>query len=465
MLATKTPTITCTAHARVPTPAGEFQLYHYVNDYDHKEHLAFVMGDVKAGENILVRVHSECFTGDVLGSLRCDCGEQLEKAMHMIGAAKRGAIIYLRQEGRGIGLSKKLQAYNLQDQGYDTVAANLMLGHQADERDYWCAAAILQDLEIRSIRLLTNNPAKIEHLRELDVCINARVPLEAQTTEHNKTYLATKVQRMRHLLTLPATNDHTDAPPIDQFPARLTEQLQDLRQRAHHHYTKTKQPFVTVSYAQSFDGCIAACSGQPLRLSSPESMRLTHALRASHDAILIGIGTVLADDPRLTVRLVEGHDPQPIVLDSQLRLPINARLLDHPKPVYVATTATPDAQDRRHALEQRGIKVLQLPMDASGRVDLPALLQRLGEMGIQSVMVEGGAQTITSFLTAPLAHYAVVTIAPVFVGGLHAIGQQVNNHAAPLLPQLENLSHTSVGKDLVVWAELSWQNQTNAADA
>ncbi len=462
LLAMKNPTLTRTVHARVPTPAGEFQLYHYANDYDTKEHLALVMGDVRGSENLLVRVHSECFTGDVMHSLRCDCGEQLQKAMQMIAVAGRGAILYLRQEGRGIGLSQKLQAYNLQDQGYDTVTANLMLGHQADEREYGCAAAILRDLEIRSIHLLTNNPAKIEHLRELGVRINERVPLEAQATEHNKRYLTTKVQRMRHLLTLSATNGHMDSPLTDKFSGELAKQLQMIRQQANSYYTVTKQPFVTVSYAQSLDGSIAARSGQPLRLSSPESMRLTHALRASHDAILIGIGTVIADDPRLTVRLVEGRDPQPIVIDSQLRLPINARLLDHPKPLYVATTTTPNDPLRQHALEQRGVKVLQLPMDATGRVNLPALLQRLGEMGIKSVMVEGGAQTLTSFLTAQLAHYAVITIAPVFVGGLHAIDRQTNNSAAPLLPQLANPYHTSLGTDLIVCGELVWQSQPTA---
>lgn len=186
--------------ARLPTKAGEFQLYLYTNNRDNKEHLALVMGDVHGKEDILVRVHSECYTGDVLGSLRCDCGEQLNCALHAIATHGGGVLIYLRQEGRGIGLLDKLRAYNLQDEGLDTVEANLALGHQPDERDYTIAARILNDLGIRSVRLLTNNPMKIEDLRQLGVPIVERVPLEATITADNIDYLFTKVRRMNHML-------------------------------------------------------------------------------------------------------------------------------------------------------------------------------------------------------------------------------------------------------------------------
>jgi GTP cyclohydrolase II len=182
--------------ARIPTVEGEFHLCVYANG---KEHLAVIKGEVAAKENVLVRVHSECFTGDVLGSLRCDCGEQLRRAMNLIACEDEGVIIYLRQEGRGIGLIEKLRAYNLQDQGLDTVEANLALGHQADEREYSMAAHILNDLGVRSIRLLTNNPAKIEHLQALGVKVNERVPLEPTVHSDNADYLFTKALRMNHL--------------------------------------------------------------------------------------------------------------------------------------------------------------------------------------------------------------------------------------------------------------------------
>ena len=191
------------ACARIPAPEGEFQLCLYRNNRDDKEHLVFVMGAVAGAHDLLVRVHSECFTGDVLGSRRCDCGEQLHRAMRLIADAGRGMIIYLRQEGRGIGLLNKLHAYNLQDEGLDTVEANLRLGHQADERDYTVAALILRDWDVNSIWLLTNNPSKIESLRALGVRVNDRVPLQPSVTPDNADYLRTKVERMRHLLTLP----------------------------------------------------------------------------------------------------------------------------------------------------------------------------------------------------------------------------------------------------------------------
>jgi GTP cyclohydrolase II len=192
------------ASARIPTAEGEYQLCLYANNRDDKEHLALVMGEVAEKKDLLVRVHSECFTGDVLGSRRCDCGEQLQRSMQMIAEEGVGVLIYLRQEGRGIGLLEKLRAYNLQDQGYDTVDANLALGHPADERDYTLAARILQDLGVGSIRLLTNNPGKITRLTEQGIAVTERVPLESTVNADNAYYLFTKANRMHHLLNLGA---------------------------------------------------------------------------------------------------------------------------------------------------------------------------------------------------------------------------------------------------------------------
>lgn len=192
--------VTRTASARIPIKYGDFQLCYYTNTEDNKEHLAFYLGELDGAEEVLVRVHSECFTGDVLGSLRCDCGEQLNRALEAVAKAGRGVVVYLRQEGRGIGLEQKLRAYNLQDLGYDTVDANLMLGHGADERRYWLAAAILSDLGVQSIKLLTNNPEKIRALTAEGVQVAGRIPIEAGLNSENESYLFTKATRMDHLL-------------------------------------------------------------------------------------------------------------------------------------------------------------------------------------------------------------------------------------------------------------------------
>jgi GTP cyclohydrolase II len=186
--------------ARIPTDAGEFQLCLYANNRDEKEHLALVHGAVDQQNDVPVRIHSECFTGDVLGSRRCDCGEQLQLAMDYIAGQTKGVMVYLRQEGRGIGLLEKLRAYNLQDSGYDTVEANLALGHSEDEREYSMAAAILQDLGVQSVQLMTNNPDKISGLESLGVQVTGRLPLVATVTEENAAYLLTKARRMNHLL-------------------------------------------------------------------------------------------------------------------------------------------------------------------------------------------------------------------------------------------------------------------------
>jgi GTP cyclohydrolase II len=191
---------------RIPTEHGDFQLCFYTNTSDSKEHLAFIMGDIANAESVLVRIHSECFTGDVMGSRRCDCGEQLNRSMAMVANVGVGVVLYMRQEGRGIGLLDKLRAYNLQDQGVDTVDANLMLGHEVDERDYSLAALMLEDLGVGSVRLVTNNPAKISALEAAGITVSERVPLAVAANTDNAGYLLTKAQRMDHFLPLKPVN-------------------------------------------------------------------------------------------------------------------------------------------------------------------------------------------------------------------------------------------------------------------
>jgi GTP cyclohydrolase II len=468
---------------RIPTPSGEFQLALYSGSADNKEHLALVIGDVNNKEDVLIRIHSECFTGDVLGSLRCDCGEQLERAMQEISAAGRGVILYLRQEGRGIGLLEKLRAYNLQDLGHDTVDANLMLGHEADARDYTVAAQILEDLGVRSVQVLTNNPLKITALEELGVSVSRRVPIEIDPSPDNLAYLRTKANRMSHMLAFGTVAANMTAPNGNGQHSHNGNGHHATHQNGNGHTAtngngngnghqngassdpaamlpvvikKFTRPAVTISYAQSVDGSIAGDNGQQVTISGKQSMTMTHRLRAGHDAILVGIGTALSDDPRLTVRLVAGSNPQPIIVDSTLRLEPDASVFTagHNNP-WIVTTENHDPQ-RRAAVEAAGATVIQVPATDDGRVDLGALLDDLGGRGISSLMVEGGAGIIRSFLDHRLVDQLVITVSPQLIGGTRVLEQRTSKEQITY-PTITGVHYQRLGDDIVMYGRPVWE--------
>jgi 3,4-dihydroxy 2-butanone 4-phosphate synthase/GTP cyclohydrolase II len=233
--------------------------------------------------------------------------------------------------------------------------------------------------------------------------------------------------------------------------------IERLLSSASIHRLETGRPLVTLSYAQSLDGSLAARRGSPLRLSGKASMQLTHRLRAAHEAILVGIGTILADDPQLTVRLVEGVQPQPVILDSHLRIPLHARVFQGPKPPWIA--ALRDANlEQQSALVAAGARVIPCPPDASGHVSLETLLVQLASLGINSLMVEGGAAVITAFLTARLADFLVLTVAPILVGGLHAPESPVATaDVNSFWPKLTGLGTEMLGEDLILWGHICYE--------
>jgi riboflavin-specific deaminase-like protein len=221
-----------------------------------------------------------------------------------------------------------------------------------------------------------------------------------------------------------------------------------------------KRPFVTLSYAQSLDGSIAAKPGEQFMISGDSAARFTHQLRAHHDGILVGIGTVLADDPQLSVRLVAGEDPQPIVLDSHLRMPREAVLIKSHTP-WIATTDQADSQ-RVSEFEANGIRMLTLPADYAGQVSLADLMVGLDQEGIDTLMVEGGAQVITSFLTQRLVDLFVLTISPLLLGGLRVIDSQLteNNGSSKIDSiRIKDMEVGALGTDLIVWGHPQWPEE------
>jgi GTP cyclohydrolase II len=424
----------------MPTPLGEWDLRAF--DRDGSVHLCLIRGTIGDGEDVLVRLHSECLTGDVLGSLRCDCGVQFRHALREIAAEGRGAVVYSTgHEGRGIGLVHKLKAYMLQDSGLDTVQANEHLGLPVDRRTFEDAAACLLALGVRSVRLLSNNPKKERALEAAGISVLRVIGLATAANARSVGYLTTKRDTLGHAspMGVPIA-DHVGPPPD------VSALLGTVR-------PSMSRPYVILKYAQTLDGRIATSTGDARWISGEHERRTSHALRAASDAVLVGVGTVLRDDPQLTVRMVPGPSPIRVVLDSTLRLPEDAGVLEDDAATWIVTTDR-SSPARRAEIRERGVRVLLVPVGPAG-LDLEAALIELRAAGIRSLLVEGGARVITSFLSQGDVDRLIVSIAPRVLGaGTEAVRDLGITEVGSALRLRDRRVHLA-GDDVVIAGDLA----------
>ena len=429
--------------ARLPlgTRFGEFDL-HAFELPTGEVYLALVRGHVGDGHSVLARLHSECVTGDALGSLRCDCGVQLRAATRAIIAEGRGVLLYATgHEGRGIGLVNKLRSYMLQEDGADTFDANVRLGFPPDARNYDNAAECLATLGVRSVRLLTNNPAKVDGLAGAGIIVEKALPLQTSPHLRNIEYLHTKEARLGHVAPAGAPLDGNGIAPATDVASLLGRTSEPAL-----------RPHIVLKYAQTVDGRIATAIGDAKWISGEPERRISHALRAACDAVLVGVGTAMIDDPQLTVRMVPGASPLRVVLDSTLRLPESARVLDDGASTVIITTPRARAW-RMQLFRERGIAVHVVEPGPRG-VALPSALATLREIGVRSLLVEGGARVITSFLAEKLVDRLVLGIAPTIIGaGVEAVGDLGVVRVAEGV-RLTNRSVHMAGDDLLVAADI-----------
>ncbi|GMA32920.1 GTP cyclohydrolase II [Litorihabitans aurantiacus] len=438
----------------LPTDHARFRM-HGFRDSNGVEHVALVHGDVAgAPDPVLLRMHSECLTGDALGSRRCDCGEQLQASMARIAAAGVGVVIYVRgHEGRGIGLLEKLRAYALQDRGVDTVDANLALGHPADARTFDAAAAILRDLGVQRVDLLSSNPLKEHALTALNVEVSRRRGLDVLDRADNAAYLETKRRRMSHdaagrtsspppppsskptshPTSAPTTTTATDAEVWRSLLAGRPAADPDHELVRRYGPLATAPRVVVAQLAQSADGFITSAAGTGDVVTGPEDHRHLHRLRALVDAVVVGVTTVVVDDPRLTVRETEGDDPVRVVLDPHGRAPRTAGVFTDGLAPTLWLTGRPDVRPPSDQVEVVHLAGPDGGPLAAARVP-GAVVAILRERGRGRVLVEGGGRTVSSFLAAGALDRLYLTTAPILMGGgvpglrFEALGSRTGIH-------------------------------------
>lgn len=384
--------------SRLPTAHGLFTLRTYT--HGGTAHAVLSIGSPATLDAPFVRVHSECLTGDVLGSHRCDCGDQLSASLTAIARAGHGLLIYMRgHEGRGIGLENKLRAYAFQDDGLDTVAANRALGLPDDARDYTAAAAILLDLDCPRITLLSSNPSKVAALESMGITVADRLGLHVPDRPENAAYLEAKRRFMDHIG--PVGHPNVDSP---ETKADETPDVYD---------TIAGGDEIIAQLAQSEDGFIATSNGDAQFVSGQVDRAHLHRIRAAVGSVLVGCGTVIADDPQLTVRAVPGDNPVRVVLDPHGRVPATSTILTSPESrtlwlIGAEVQPSPDIGDH--------VRLVRLPPSVGDEISPARIVSLIQEHVAGSILVEGGGRTVSSFLSAGMLDRLFLTSAPVLIG-------------------------------------------------
>lgn len=379
---------------RLPTRDGSF-VVHLYKDLDMKEHLALVKGDVKGKKGVLTRVHSECLTGDLFGSLRCDCGPQLHQSMRMIEESNSGIIIYLRQEGRGIGLVEKLKTYNLQDAGLDTVDANIFLGHRAEERDYSVAAKVIRDLGASSIKLISNNPDKERKLELLGIKVDSRITLEPDVNPENLRYLKTKIERMGHRLE--DTQLYPYQPEMDDARRYILRRMKE----------KVGFPFITIFNISGLDGQLTYEPKLPGRGPTLYKV-LRRKLMAVHNSLLITV-----DDTDLGIE-AGNMNLRLLIFDPEMKMRMDHPLLGEEGPETVILHG-PCKSPPHSEMEERGIRHFTI-LDNDGDLDPGAFLNVMTQLEIGSILVDGKDGISDMLLSMGLADTVLNSLVPVMSG-------------------------------------------------
>ncbi len=380
---------------RLPTKDGSFRI-HLFKDEEGREHVALVKGSVMSKEKVMTRVHSECLTGDLFGSLRCDCGPQLHHAMRILEEQEEGILIYLRQEGRGIGLAEKLKTYNLQDAGLDTVDANLYLGHKAEERDYQVAAEVLRDLGVLSIRLISNNPDKENKLKDLGIDVVSRVSLEPDVNMENLKYLKTKIERMGH--ELGSTQLFPFQPEMDDVRRYVARKRDE----------KLGTPYISVFNISGLDGQLTYEPSLPG--NGPALYKvLRMKLMKEHDALL-----VTNDDLDLALQVRETGG-KVLVYDPDLRIRTDHPLLGDGEPI-LAILHGPVENDTLKEIEERSIPHFTI-LDNDGDLDIGAFYEAQDRMAISSIMVDGKDGISNLLMSNAMVDTVMNALVPVISGG------------------------------------------------